>query len=97
MLNICAIATTYCKKAKKVKKYMVFVYGCFPFICIDLIDMGFRALECRLMIAEVYYELADFRKSRIECERVLRNDPDNERAKELHDRVRAVVSRSKFS
>ena len=63
-------------------------------MCIDLIDRAYNVLQCRLYIAEAYFDLAEFHISRIYCERVLRAEPKNKNAQKLHDRIKAVVARS---
>ena len=64
-------------------------------IVVDLIDRGYHVPLCRIIIAEAYFDLAEFRNSRIYIERVLKQDPNNSRALELHDKIKVTVAQSK--
>ena len=60
-----------------------------------LIDDGFQTHKCIYNIAYAYYKLGKLHMSRINCERLLKLDPLNEEAQELHQQLDSIVQQSK--
>ncbi|KAK8828609.1 Mitochondrial fission protein [Blastocystis sp. ATCC 50177/Nand II] len=56
-----------------------------------LIDDGFQTHKCIYNIAYAYYKLGKLRQSRLFCERLLKLDPLNQQAQDLHQQLDAVV------
>lgn len=62
--------------------------------CVALIDDGFQTHKCIYNIAYAYYKLGKLRQSRLFCERLLKLDPLNQQAQDLHQQLDAVVQQS---
>ncbi|CBK23526.2 uncharacterized protein [Blastocystis hominis] len=56
-----------------------------------LIDEGFQTHKCIYNISYAYYKLGRLRQSRLFCERLLKLDPLNEQAQDLHQKLDAIV------
>ena len=61
---------------------------------VALIDDGFQTHKCIYNIAYAYYKLGKLRQSRLFCERLLKLDPLNQQAQDLHQQLDAVVQQS---
>lgn len=61
--------------------------------CADVIDEGYETRRCLLAIARAYFDLGEYHQSRIHIERLLKRDPNNAQALELHRQIREVVSK----
>ena len=64
------------------------------YFSVVLIDEGFQTHKCIYNIAYAYYKLGKLRQSRLFCERLLKLDPLNEQAQNLHQQLDAVVQSS---
>ena len=62
-----------------------------------LIDEGFQTHKCIYNISYAYYKLGRLRQSRLFCERLLKLDPLNEQAQDLHQKLDAIVQSSRNS
>ena len=60
-----------------------------------LIDEGFQTHKCIYNISYAYYKLGRLRQSRLFCERLLKLDPLNEQAQDLHQKLDAIVQSSR--
>ncbi|KAK8799894.1 hypothetical protein WA538_002806 [Blastocystis sp. DL] len=56
-----------------------------------LIDDGFQTHKCIYNIAYAYYKLGKLRQSRLFCERLLKLDPLNQQAQDLHQQLDSIV------
>ena len=65
-----------------------------PVTIVALIDDGFQTHKCIYNIAYAYYKLGKLRQSRLFCERLLKLDPLNQRAQDLHQQLDSIVQQS---
>lgn len=63
-------------------------------ITLALIDDGFQTHKCIYNIAYAYYKLGKLRQSRLFCERLLKLDPLNQQAQDLHQQLDSIVKQS---
>lgn len=63
---------------------------------VALIDDGFQTHKCIYNIAFAYYKLGKLRQSRLFCERLLKLDPMNQQAQDLHQQLDSIVQQSKL-
>ena len=63
-------------------------------ITLALIDDGFQTHKCIYNIAYAYYKLGKLRQSRLFCERLLKLDPLNQQAQDLHQQLDSIVQQS---
>ena len=61
---------------------------------VALIDDGFQTHKCIYNIAYAYYKLGKLRQSRLFCERLLKLDPLNQQAQDLHQQLDSIVQQS---
>ena len=62
---------------------------------VALIDDGFQTHKCIYNIAYAYYKLGKLRQSRLFCERLLKLDPLNQQAQDLHQQLDSIVQQSR--
>lgn len=65
-----------------------------PVTIVALIDDGFQTHKCIYNIAYAYYKLGKLRQSRLFCERLLKLDPLNQQAQDLHQQLDSIVQQS---
>ena len=65
-----------------------------PVTIVALIDDGFQTPKCIYNIAYAYYKLGKLRQSRLFCERLLKLDPLNQQAQDLHQQLDSIVQQS---
>lgn len=65
-------------------------------LLLALIDDGFQTHKCIYNIAYAYYKLGKLRQSRLFCERLLKLDPLNQQAQDLHQQLDSIVQQSRF-
>ena len=65
-----------------------------PVTSVALIDDGFQTHKCIYNIAYAYYKLGKLRQSRLFCERLLKLDPLNQQAQDLHQQLDSIVQQS---
>ena len=65
-----------------------------PVTIVALIDDGFQTHKCIYNIAYAYYKLGKLRQSRLFCERLLKLDPLNQQAQDLHQQLDSIVPQS---
>ena len=63
---------------------------------VALIADGFQTHKCIYNIAFAYYKLGKLRQSRLFCERLLKLDPMNQQAQDLHQQLDSIVQQSKL-